>query len=418
LFPVYIIGAALLLQQLGVIVTFPVHVGGLEGGGTAAALAAVAAASSSSSSSSIMGTLVPSPPSLQDLPSSCPSPAAVAQTIAIAYPRAHFNPAYQIGPESCSAAPTIIMPDGEQVAVVIDNDTIVSTVGLRPITSSASNGLLGSFSRWSGYEAYSSAWGNRVIGDISNLMLNFVPSRGDLVEVASQREVPAFSVPPGFEGNSTLLSKCCAFSVWTGQTDSDGGIADGKLVQIGIESAVSNLQSLLGYEYTGFYQALPSTAVEFNGTQVPCGMPTSGQQFLSAVIDQGPHNSTSSSYALLFENPGCASGYYVVYLDYGMQGMYGEFQSEAPVVCAMGLTQDQIAPPRFTGDVTFLAAFSVDAHSKGVTWFNLGDTTMNGDTINLNAGQESVNTSPNRATGGFDTSWVSSELNPGPTEFC
>jgi hypothetical protein len=60
----------------------------------------------------------------------------------------------------------------------------------------------------------------------------------------------------------------------------------------------------------------------------------------------------------------------------------------------------------------------VDAHSKGVTWFNLGDTTMNGDTINLYAGQESVNTSPNRATGGFDTSWVSSELNPGPTEFC
>ena len=137
-------------------------------------------------------------------------------------------------------------------------------------------------------------------------------------------------------------------------------------------------------------------------------MPTSGQQFLSAVVDQGPDSSTSSSYALLFENPGCASGYYVVYLDYGMRGMYGEFQSEAPVVCAMGLAQEQIAPPMFSGDRTFLAAFSVDAHGKGVTWFNLGDTTSNDDTINLNAGQESVNTSPDKVTGGFDTSWVSS----------
>jgi hypothetical protein len=316
------------------------------------------------------------------------------------------------------AAPTVVLPNGRQIALVInDNDTIMSASGLRPI-SSVSAGLLGSFSRWSGYEAYSTVWGGRVIGDISNLLLNFVPSRGDLVEVASQHEVPSFSVPPGFEGNPTLLSKCCGFSVWTGQTDSNGGTADGKLVQIGIESAVADLRSLLGYEYTGFYQALPSAAVEFNGTQVPCGMPASGQEFISAVINQGQHNSTSSSYALVFENSGCTSGYYVVYLYYGMQGMYGEFQSEAPVVCTLGLAQEQIAPPMFGGDLTTMAAFSVNSHGR-VTWFTLGDTSMNDDTINLNAGgQESVNTSPDRATGGFETSWVSSVMNSGQTEFC
>lgn len=356
----------------------------------------------------VVPTVSSAPPSLAHLPSDCPSASSVSALIEEQYPGATFDPSYMMGTGLCSAAPTVVLPDGEQLAVVIQGGQITSSVVLKaPVTSSLTAG----FSRWSGYEAYSK---NTV-----SLFGQKLQLQNEQVIVAdAQRTIPTVQVPSDLSSeNATAQGLCCAFSQWVGQVDAPGGTLDYKLIQIGVDQVVGPLSSALGVRYVGFYEALPGGSIYFNSTQIPCGMPGQGATYESSVINEGSYNVTYWQYALTFANSSCAGSRYVVYVMYPMSGQYAEVQSEAPAACIAGVVEKQEQLPQFSDDRTVSTALSFNAMGS-VDTQSLSQASANNYVISLNqVSSDTYNSGPEATGGGFSTFWVASGIS-GLTQFC
>lgn len=349
-----------------------------------------------------------SPPASQGLPGYCPTAASVQAIVDARFPDAKFDPAYQIGTGSCIASPTVVLPDGEQVAVVINDGTISSVTILRTGTMGY---LASAFSRWSGYEASDQQ-------NFSVLGLKVPIGQEQIMLASAQRTVPSVQIPSSVSSeNGSAQALCCSLSEWVGQTDTPGGLGDLKLIQIGIDMAVGPLSQTLDTSYVGFYEALPGQAIFFNSTQVPCGMPGTGQLYSSSVANVGQYNATYWQYALTFTNDACGGSSYVVYVNYPMNGHYGEIQSEAPVACLLGVVERQEQLPQFSGDRTVSTSLVFNDAGSSQS-LSLAQATSRDYVINVNnATSETYNTDIATSGGGFATEWLSSSMS-GQTDLC
>jgi len=340
-------------------------------------------------------------PPLAALPAGCPTPAEVLGLVGAEYPGAVLAaPAYGLGPGTCAAVPTVALHNGTQVGLVVVGGRIASASRMG---SGGSSGSVGAgFSRWSGYEAYST-------GALSVLGVEVPLGHEQLISASADRVVPSLRAPPSVAGeNESARSVCCELSLWVGQTDLPGALGDGRLVQIGVDMAVMALSQSQGLRYAGFFEALPAPPVYFNSTQVPCGMPAVGGGYTSSVVNEGQVNSTTWEYALTFRNDACGpSSYYVAYVDYRMDGQYGEVQSEAPAACIGGVVMRQEQLPQFSGDQTTSTSFSFNDHGS-LQRLDLAQAPSNRYVVQLGSHADTANTGPRPSGGGFATDWLAS----------